>query len=124
MNSCTIGNMSIQAVLCVSTFSQTHAQEAATSDHYIGSDMTNSLCLLQMWQMPWAWLQQKNDDHGATTETPIAATATTAPGADENDDGPNEHEHEYVNIETDLKKILHPKRVMVMIWINNVKNNF
>jgi hypothetical protein len=34
-----------------------------------------------------------NGDHDATTETPIAATATTAPGADENDDGPND-EHE------------------------------
>ena len=45
-----------------------------------------------------------NDDHGAK-KTPIAATATTARGADENDDGPN-YEHKYVNIETD-KKIPH-----------------
>ena len=51
MNSSTIGNLSIQAILYVNTFSQTHAEEAATREHYVGSDMTNSLCLLQMWRM-------------------------------------------------------------------------
>ena len=40
-----------QAILCVNTFSRTHAEEAAPTEHYVGSDMTNSLCLLQMWQM-------------------------------------------------------------------------
>ena len=37
-------------------------------------------------------------DHDATKETPTAAT--TAPGADENDDDPDD-EHDYVNTETD-----------------------
>ena len=45
INSCIIGNVSIQAILCENTFSQTHAEEAATKEHYVGSDMTNSLCL-------------------------------------------------------------------------------
>ena len=36
-----------------------------------------------------------NGDHDETSETP-----TTAPGADENNDDPND-EHEYVNTETD-----------------------
>ena len=43
--------MSIQSILCVNTFSQTHAEETATREHYVGSDMTNSLCLLPMWRM-------------------------------------------------------------------------
>ena len=34
-----------------------------------------------------------NGDQDATAETPTAATTTTAPGADENDDGPDD-EHE------------------------------
>ena len=41
--SCTIGSVSIQAILCVNTFSRTHAEEAETTEHYVGSDMTNSL---------------------------------------------------------------------------------
>ena len=40
-----------QAILCVNTFSQTHEEEAATRKHYVGLDMTNSVCLLQMWRM-------------------------------------------------------------------------
>ena len=38
-----MGNVGIQAILCVNTLSQTHVEEAATMDHYDGSDMTNSL---------------------------------------------------------------------------------
>ena len=38
INSCTIGNVSIQARLCVNTFSQTHAEEAKTREHYVGLD--------------------------------------------------------------------------------------
>ena len=44
MNSSTIGNVSNQAILCVNTFSQTHAEAAATREHYIVSDMIYSLC--------------------------------------------------------------------------------
>ena len=43
--------VSIQAILCVNTFSQTHEEEAATRGQYVGSDMTNSFCLLQLWIM-------------------------------------------------------------------------
>ena len=41
-----------------------------------------------------------NGDHDALSETPTAETATTASGADENADNPDD-EHEYVNTETD-----------------------
>ena len=45
----------------------------------------------------------------ATAEAPTEASATTAPGADENENGP-ENEYEYVNTETDenieLKSVL------------------
>ena len=41
-----------------------------------------------------------NGDHDATAETLTVATATTAPGADDTDDGPDD-EHKYVNKETD-----------------------
>ena len=95
--------MSIQARLCVNTFSQTHADKAAIREHYVGLDMTNSLCVLQMWRMlhkvwqyqspscgtkkipyflpepePYARTTTTNGDHYATAETPTAATATTA----------------------------------------------
>ena len=40
-----------------------------------------------------------NGDYDATAETPTAETATTVPGANENDDGPDD-KHEYVNTET------------------------
>ena len=91
-------------MLCANTFSQTHAEEA---------DMTNSLCLLQMWQMlhhvwqhqsppygtqiflssrhepdPYVWTTAKNGDHDATSETPTAAT--TATGADGKDYDPDD----------------------------------
>ena len=97
--------MSIQAILCVNTCSQTHAEEAATRKHYASSYMTNSLCLLPIWQLlPQVWKHQSppcgtqifphfrhepepyvrtsatNGDYDATAETLTAATATTAPG--------------------------------------------
>ena len=43
---------------------------------------------------PYIRTTATNGDHDATAETPKAATATTAPGADENDDDPYD-EHEY-----------------------------
>ena len=41
-----------------------------------------------------------NGDHDTTAETQTVATSITSPGADENDNDPDD-EHEYVNIETD-----------------------
>ena len=46
-NSYTIGN---QAIFCENTLSQTHEEEAATREHYVASDLTNSLCLFQIWR--------------------------------------------------------------------------
>ena len=108
--------------MCVNTFPQTHEEEAATREHYVGSDMSNSLCLLQMWRMlhqvwkrqsppcgtqisltsrhepePYVRTTATNGDHDATAETQTAATVTTAPGADENDDDPDEHVCKYRN---------------------------
>ena len=110
MNSCTIGNVSIKAILCVNTFSQTHAEEAATREHYVGSDMTTtSVCSkcgecctrcgnisLSLGEHkfsltyrhepePYVRTTATNGDHDATAETP-----TTAPGVDENDDDSDE----------------------------------
>ena len=125
MKLCTIGNLSIQAILCVNTSSQTHVEKASTREHYIGADMTNSLCLLQMgrivpkvWQNQSPLVEQKNSltschepepyvratatngDHDATAETQTPATETTEPGADENYNDPD-NKHEYVNIKID-----------------------
>ena len=78
--------------------------ETATKKHYVGSDLTNSLCLLPMWRLlvehrflptsrhepePYIRTTATNGDYDATSETPTAATATIAPGADENDDDPD-----------------------------------
>ena len=49
---------------------------------------------------PYVRTTAKNGDHDETAETRTAATSTTAPGADRNDDDPDD-EHEYVNTETD-----------------------
>ena len=57
---------------------------------------------------PYVRTTATNGDHDALAETPTAETATTASGADENDDNP-EDEHEYVNTETD-KNIESKKR--------------
>ena len=117
--------MIIEAILCVNTFSQTHEEEAATRKHYVSSDMTNCLCLLQIWKMlHQVWKRQcppcgtkifltyghepelyvrtteTNDDHNALAETSTAETETTSSGADENDDDPD-NEHAYVNTESD-----------------------
>ena len=73
-------------------------------EHYVGSDTTNSLCLLQMWRM----LRQVGNV-SLPLPTSTAATATTAPGADENNNYPDDT-HEYVNT--------------VLIYIFNVQNNF
>ena len=87
--------MSIKAILCVNTFPHTHAEETATRKQYVGSDMTNSLCMLPMWRLlhhepePYIRTTATNGDYDATAETPTAATATTARGADENDDDPD-----------------------------------
>ena len=67
---------------------------------------------------PYVRTTATNGDHDALEETPTAETATTASGADENDDDPD-NEHEYVNTET-AKNIEYPKE----IYINNVQNNF
>ena len=113
--------MRIQAILCVNTSSQTHAEEATIKEHYFGSDMTNSLCCSKCGEYctrcgiislplvehkfslnsrhepePYVRTTATNDDHDATAETP---TAITAPGADDNNDP--DDEHEYVNAETD-----------------------
>ena len=48
------------------------------------------------------------ETNGALAETPTTETATTASGADENNDDPDD-EHEYVNTETD-KNIESKKR--------------
>ena len=55
---------------------------------------------------------ETNCDHDATTQTPTSATATTAPGADENDDNPYD-ENDYVSTETDIN--IEYKRAIVMI---------
>ena len=111
--SCTIGNVSIQAILCVNTFSQPHAEEAATSEHYVGSD---SVCLLQMWQMQHQVWQHQSPPYG-TKSFPYflpwaralcqdysnkwwPQTTTKAQEADENGNDP-ENEYEYFNTETD-----------------------
>ena len=44
-----IGNVSIQAIFCVNTFSQTYEEKEATREHYVGSDMNKSIHLLKMW---------------------------------------------------------------------------
>ena len=49
---------------------------------------------------PYARTTETNGDHDALAETPTPETATTASGADENNDAPDD-EHEYVNTETD-----------------------
>ena len=97
MNSFTIGNVGIQTLLCVNTFSQTHAEEAATRAHYVGSDMTNSLCCSKCGKCctrcgnislplvehkisltsrhepePYVRSIATNVDHDATEETPTA----------------------------------------------------
>ena len=53
---------------------------------------------------PYVRTTETNGDHDAWAETPTTETATTASGADENND-----EHEYVNTETD-KNIESKKR--------------
>ena len=57
---------------------------------------------------PYVRTTETNGDHDALAETPTTETATTASGADENNDDPND-EHEYVNTETD-KNIESKKR--------------
>jgi hypothetical protein len=49
---------------------------------------------------PYIRTTATNGDYDAKAETPAAGTATTAPGADENDYDPDD-KHEYVNTETD-----------------------
>ena len=49
---------------------------------------------------PYIRTTATNGDYDATAETPTAATATTAPGEDKNDDDPYD-KYEYVNTETD-----------------------
>ena len=48
---------------------------------------------------PYIRTTAKNGDHDETAETQTAATSTTQPGADRNDDDPDDG-HEYVNTET------------------------
>ena len=47
---------------------------------------------------PYVRNTRTNDDHDGTAETPT--TARTAPGADENDEDPDD-KHEYMNTKTD-----------------------
>ena len=49
---------------------------------------------------PYVRTKAKNSDHDGTTEISTAASATTAPGADEKDDDPD-YEQEYENTEAD-----------------------
>ena len=107
------------------TSSHPNAEEEATRKHYVGSDMTNSLCCSKCGKCctrrgnislplvehkfsltcrhdpePYVRTTATNGDHYATAETP---TAPTVQGADENDDDPDD-EHEYVSTETDNNK--------------------
>ena len=108
IKSYTIGNVSIQAILCENTFSQTHEEEAATREHYVASDMTNSLykcgkcCNLTSCHEPEPYVRTTatNGDYDAAAETSTGATATTASGADENDDDLDD-EYECLNTEND-----------------------
>ena len=70
---------------------------------------------------PNVWTTATNGDHDALAETPIAETATTAPGEDENDENNDDQvdEHKYVNTKTDKKY-----RIQKEIKINNVQNSF
>ena len=70
---------------------------------------------------PNVWTTATNGDHDAFKETPIAETATTASGEDENDENNDDQvdEHKYVNTETDKKY-----RIQKEIKINNVQNSF
>ena len=102
--------------------------------------MTNSLCLLPMWQLlrqvwqhqsppcesqisptsryepePYIRTTATNGDSDATAETPTAETATTAPGADENDDGLDDN-HEYVNTKTDKLRLILPYKFKCHLW--------
>ena len=65
-------------------------EEEPTREHYVGSDITNPLCLTKT----------TNGDYDETAGTPKAATASIAPRADENDDD-RDDKHEYVITETD-----------------------
>ena len=47
---------------------------------------------------PYVRTTETNGDHNALAETPTTETATTASGADENNDDPDD---EHVNTETD-----------------------
>jgi hypothetical protein len=116
-------------MLCVNTFLQIHAKEAATRaatrEKYVGSEMPNvanatlgvatsisplwntNFPLLSAMRKPYIRTTATNCDYDATTETPTAATATTTPGADENDDDQDDiiidiiiDKQEYVNTET------------------------
>ena len=49
---------------------------------------------------PYVRTTATTGDHDALAETPTAETATTASGAEENDDD-SDYEHDYVNTETD-----------------------
>ena len=42
INSCTIGNVSIRAMLHENTFSRTYAEEATTREHHVGSNVENA----------------------------------------------------------------------------------
>ena len=99
-------NMSISAILCLNTFSQTHSEEAATRENYVAnatpgvatsiSPLWNTIFSLTSRHEPEPDVRTTatNCDYDATTETPTAAT----PGANENDDDPDD-KHEYVNSE-------------------------
>ena len=77
--------MSIQAILFVNTFSQTHAEEAATREQH------NFSLASHLEPDPYVRTTATNGDNDAKTETPTAAKI--APGADENDDDPAGDEH-------------------------------
>ena len=84
--------MSIQAILCVNTFSQTHEEKAATRCVNISLPLVEHTFSLTSRHEPKPYVKTTatNGDHDATAETPTAATAKTASGADENDDDPDD----------------------------------
>ena len=114
MNLCTTIKVSIQAILGVNTFSQTHAEEAATIEMWWFTLLKMWRMLHQMWQCQSSLVEHSNSlsschepepyvRTAATNGDHDATAATTAPGADKNDNY-LDNEHEYVNTETDIYK--------------------
>ena len=85
--------MSIQSRLCLNTFSQTNAPHLANAAPGMATSVS------PLWNTNFPAMSQRttatNGEKDATAESPTAATATLAPGADENDkDLDDSHEYE------------------------------